>query len=97
MSLHGTEMLLGDIIRNNSFLKFVAVPQRFNHLFAILPEVILSKTMSIFSHIHLLFHFLEGKGIIYHLIAYDLVKKNQHGNRFLGLKVEILKYPDHFL
>ena len=37
-------------------------------------EVILSKNESIFSHIilYLLLHFLGGKGIIYHLIAYYL-------------------------
>ena len=58
-------------------------------------EVILSKKGSIFSHIYLLLHFLEGKGIIHHLIAYylkigEFVKIlyfGCHGNRFLQLKV----------
>ena len=68
---------------------------QFNHLFAVTLEVILSKNGSIFSYIYLLFHFLEGKGIIYHLIAYDPkieenVKKlyfGCHGNIFFQLKV----------
>ena len=40
-------------------------------------EVNLSKNGFIFSHIHPLFHFLEGKGIIYHLTAYNpKIKEN---------------------
>ena len=60
-------------------------------LFAMPLEVILSKNGSIFSHIYLLLHFLEGKCIICHLIAYyskigENVKNlyfGCHGKRFL--------------
>ena len=73
-----------------------------NHLFAMLLEVILRKNGSIFSHVYLLLYFLEGKGIIYHLIAYylkigEFVKKlcfGCHGNRFLQLKVIFRKNPE---
>ena len=63
------------------------------HLFAMPLEVILSKNGSIFSHIYLLLHFLEGKCIICHLIAYY----PKIGD-FLQLKVffrrkKVLKYP----
>ena len=40
-------------------------------LFAMLLEVILRKNGSIFNHRYLLLHFLEGKGIIYYVTAYD--------------------------
>ena len=73
-----------------------------NHLFAMLLEVILSKNGSIFSHIYLLLHFLEVKGIICHLIAYypkigEYVKNvyvGCHGNIFLQLKVVFRKNPE---
>ena len=44
---------------------------KFNQLFAMLLEVILRENGSIFNHRYLLLHFLEGKGIIYHVTAYD--------------------------
>ena len=74
----------------------------FNQFFAMLLEVILSKNGSMFSHIYLLFHFLEGKGILYHLKAYDPKieenpKKLYFGglvNRFLQLKVVFRKDPE---
>ena len=72
------------------------------HSFAVLLEVILSKNGSIFSHIYLLFPFLEGKGIIYQLVAHDpKIEENVrnlyfgcHGNRFLKLKLVFTKNPE---
>ena len=61
-----------------------------NQLFAMLLEVILKEIRSIFNQTYLFIHFFAGKGIIYHLIAYDLkIKENVrnlcfgcHGNQF---------------
>ena len=61
-----------------------------NQLFAMLLEV-KKKNGSIFNHRYLLLDFLEGKGIIYHVTAYDPeIEENVrklyfgcHGNGFL--------------
>ena len=42
-----------------------------NHIFAVLLEVILWKNGCIFDLPYVLLYFLEGKDIIYHLVAYD--------------------------
>ena len=73
-----------------------------NQLFAMLLEVILRKNGSIFNHIHLLLHFLEGNVIIYHVIAYDPKSEKNvrklyfgcHGNQFLQFKVTFRKNPE---
>ena len=60
-------------------------------------EVISREITSIFNQTYLFLHFLEGKGIIYHLIAYDLkIEENVRNLCFLKFKVvfrKILKYP----
>ena len=56
---------------------------------------ILMKNRSIFNHRYLLLHFVEGKGVIYHVIAYDPKSEKNvrklnfgcHGNGFLKFKV----------
>ena len=70
--------------------------------FAVLLEVILSKNGSIFSHIYLVFPFLEGKGIIYQLVAQDpKIEENVrnlyfgcHGSIFIKLKLVFSKHPE---
>ena len=66
-----------------------------NQLFAVLLVLILRKNGPIFNHRYILLHFLEGNGLIYHVIAYDpKIEENVrklyfgcHGNRFLEFKV----------
>ena len=58
-------------------------------------EEMLRQNRSILNHIYTLPHFLEGKGIIYHVIAYDPKSEKNvrklyfgcHGNGFLKFKV----------
>ena len=47
-------------------------------------EVILREIRSIFNQTHIFLHFLEGKGIIYHLIAYDLKIEENVKNLYFG-------------
>ena len=71
----------------------------FNQLFAMLLEVIFREIRPIFNQTYLFLCFLEGKGIIYHLIAYDVELVGIfgcHGNRFFKFQVvfrKILEYP----
>ena len=65
-------------------------------------EVILRKNGSIFNHRHILLHFLERNGIIYHVIAYDPKSEKNvrkvyfgcHGNQFLKFKANFRKNPE---
>ena len=64
-------------------------------------EVILRENGSIFNHRYLLLHFLEGKGIIYHVTAYDPeIEENDilvaMATDFCNLRSfleKVLKYP----
>ena len=64
--------------------------------------VILRKNGSIFNHRYLLLHFMEGTGIIYHVIAYDPKSETNvrklyfgcHGNGFLKFKMIFRKNPE---
>ena len=51
-------------------------------LFAMLLEVILREIRSMFNQTYLFIHFFAGKGIIYHLIAYDLKIEENVRNLF---------------
>ena len=74
----------------------------FDQLFAVLLEVILGENRSIFNQTNIFLYFLEGQGIIYHIIAYDpKIEENVrnlcfgcHGNGFLKFKVVLRKNPE---
>ena len=55
-----------------NFSSYINTVFSINQLFAMLLEVILRNIRSIFHQAYVLLHFFAGKGIIYHLIAYDL-------------------------
>ena len=66
-----------------------------NKLFAMPLELILREIRFIFNQTYLFIHYFAGKGIIYHLIAYDLkIEENVrnlcfgcHGNQFVESEV----------
>ena len=70
--LHVFRISNNNLIHKFESLWYLKIFHVINQLFAMLLEVILREIRSIFNQTYLFIHFFAGKGIIYHLIAYDL-------------------------